>query len=139
MTVVTREIRIETKADGGMVDLTDKICECIKSSNLRDGVVCVFCPGSTGAISTVEYEPGLTKDIPDALERIAPKKLDYAHHQTWHDDNGSGHVKATLLGPSITVPFTESKPMLGTWQQIVFIECDTRNRNRKIIAQIMGE
>jgi len=139
MTVATGELRIETKANGGMSDLTNQVQDLVTKTGLREGIVVLFCPGSTGALSTVEYEPGLKKDIPNALERIAPKDRDYAHHATWGDDNGPGHVKATLLGPDLTVPFTKGILTLGTWQQIVFIECDTRGRERKLVVQIIGE
>jgi len=139
MTVVTKHIQVKTEADLGMVDLTGKVQDCVTESKLEDGVAVIFCPGSTGAVSTIEYEPGLLKDVPDALERIAPRKGRYAHHETWHDDNGSGHVKATLLGPSLSVPFAKGRLILGQWQQIVFIECDTRDRERRLVVQVIGE
>ena len=121
MKVESETIRLQTKADGGMNDLTKPIQDALSESGLVDGTVTVFCPGSTGAISTVEYEPGLLEDVPDALDRIAPKDLYYKHTETWHDDNGRGHVKATLVGPSLTIPFMEGQLTLGTWQQVVFI------------------
>jgi secondary thiamine-phosphate synthase enzyme len=139
VTVVTKDIQVKTKADGGMVDITGGVAECVAESGLSNGAVVVFCPGSTGALSTVEYEPGLMKDIPAALERIAPREEYYLHHETWHDDNGRGHVGATFLGPDITVPFVDGRLTLGTWQQIVFIECDTRDRNRKLVVQVIGD
>jgi secondary thiamine-phosphate synthase enzyme len=139
MTVVTRNIDVKTKADGGMVDITGQVQGCVLDSRLKNGVAVIFCPGSTGALSTVEYEPGLMKDIPLALERIAPRDQYYFHHETWHDDNGRGHVRATFLGPDLTVPFTNGQLTLGTWQQIVFIECDTRDRNRKLVVQVIGD
>ncbi|MGM0440790.1 MAG: secondary thiamine-phosphate synthase enzyme YjbQ [Chlamydiota bacterium] len=139
MTVKTGKIVINTRADGGMYDLTPMVAEELESCGLRDGTATIFCTGSTGAISTVEYEPGLQKDVPAALERIAPKDIEYAHHQTWHDDNGRSHVKATIVGPSLTIPFVKGALTLGTWQQIVFIECDTRDRQREFILQFIGE
>ncbi|MFH1403480.1 MAG: secondary thiamine-phosphate synthase enzyme YjbQ [Candidatus Altiarchaeota archaeon] len=139
MPVVTDHINLKTHADGGMLDITGKVQEAVDKSGLKNGIAVVFAGGSTGALSTVEFEPGLQKDIPDALERIAPRDLDYAHHQTWQDDNGRGHVRATLIGPDITVPFTDGRLYLGTWQQICFIECDTRDRDRRLIIQIIGE
>lgn len=139
MSVVTKYVEISTEADGGMLDVTEAVQNRVEESGLSDGVAVIFCPGSTGALSTVEYEPGLVKDVPEALARIAPKDMHYAHHETWHDDNGRGHVKATLLGPDISVPFIKGKLTLGTWQQICFIECDTRGRDRKLIVQIIGE
>jgi len=139
MTVVSKSISLNTKADGGMADITGMVQDCVSESKLKNGIAVVFCPGSTGAVSTVEYEPGLMKDIPAALDRIAPRSQYYFHHETWNDDNGRGHVAATIIGPDLTVPFTDGRLTLGTWQQIVFIECDTRGRNRKLLVQIIGE
>jgi len=96
-------------------------------------------PGSTGTLTTIEYEPGLMKDLPKAFERIAPKKEYYNHHETWHDDNGHSHVRASIMGPSITIPIKNGKLLHGTWQQIVFVELDTRPRNRNLIVEIVGE
>lgn len=138
MNIVSEKITVRTKKEGDIIDLTSSIEEILSSIKLQDGIVTVFCTHSTGAISTIEYEPGLLKDVPEALERIAPKSIDYAHHQTWHDDNGRSHVKATLLGPSLTVPFIHGKLTLGTWQQIIFIELDTQGRDRQIILQFLG-
>jgi len=139
MTVYNKNVSLKTKADGGMHDITKEVQQIVSESKVKDGIAVIFCPGSTGAVSTVEYEPGLLQDIPNALERIAPTDLDYAHHQTWHDDNGRGHVKATILGPDLTVPVIKGKLVLGTWQQIVFIELDTRDRQRDVTVQVMGE
>jgi len=139
MTVVTKEIAVLTRAGGGMSDVTAGVQRCVAESGLIAGIAVVFCPGSTGALSTVEFEPGLVKDVPAALERMAPADLHYAHHKTWGDDNGSGHVKATILGPDLTVPFAAGRLILGSWQQIVFIECDSRDRDRKLIVQLIGE
>lgn len=122
-----------------MVDITSRVASAVAESKLTDGTVTVFVPGSTGAVSAIEYEPGLQEDFPAALERIVPSNLDYEHNKTWGCDNGRSHVKATLLGPSLTVPFKKGQLTLGTWQQIVFIELDTRVRDRKLILQIMGE
>ncbi len=138
MKVITQRLKIKTQADGGMHDITDQVESKLQESTLTNGSLTLFCVGSTCAISTVEYEPGLLKDFPAALERIAPRDIDYAHHQTWHDDNGRSHIKATLMGPSLTVPFEEKQLTLGTWQQIVVIEWDTRDRNREIVLQFMG-
>jgi secondary thiamine-phosphate synthase enzyme len=139
MAVVTKSIDLKTKAEGGMEDISADVRSCLEESGLSDGIAVVFCPGSTGSVSTVEYEPGLIKDVPAALERLAPKGIGYAHHETWHDDNGSGHVKATIIGPSLTIPFVKGALTLGKWQQIVFIECDTRDRDRRLIVQLIGE
>ncbi|MBU0761672.1 MAG: secondary thiamine-phosphate synthase enzyme YjbQ [Candidatus Altiarchaeota archaeon] len=139
MVILTKTVEFSTSGSGDMVEITDKVQLGITESNMKNGVAVIFCPGSTGAVSTVEYEPGLKKDIPKAMQRLAPYGDDYAHHDTWDDDNGSGHVQATIIGPSLTVPFTDRKLTLGRWQQVVFIECDTRARERKLIVQILGE
>jgi secondary thiamine-phosphate synthase enzyme len=138
MVVFSKDFKIKTVSDG-MVDITDNVSYVVSESKLNDGVVVVFCPGSTGAVSTVEYEPGLLKDVPRALEKIAPSSIDYEHHKTWHDDNGRSHVKSTLIGPSLTVPFRNRKLVLGTWQQIVFMEFDTSPRERTVVVQVLGE
>jgi len=139
MTVKRESISLKTGKQGDMVNITEEVGQAIAASGLSAGIALIFCPGATGALSTVEFEPGLQKDIPDALQKIAPYGRDYAHHGTWGDDNGSGHVQATILGPDITVPFEDGVPILGNWQQIVFIECDTRARERKLVVQIIGE
>lgn len=139
MAVYSRDLRIKTKGEGCMVDLTKDVSVIVSESKITHGIVVVFCPGSTGAVSTVEYEPGLMKDIPKALERIAPSDAKYEHNKTWGCDNGRSHVKATLIGPSLTVPVVNGMLMLGTWQQIVFMELDTRPRERGILVQVLGE
>ena len=137
--VVTSEISFGTQGEVEIRDLTKRINEKVKASGVLEGIVTVFVPGSTGAITTIEYEPGLLQDIPDALERLFPKGIEYGHDMTWHDGNGHSHVRAAFLGPSLTVPITDGNMMLGTWQQIVFIELDNKVRDRRVILQIMGE
>lgn len=132
------EIGREVRADGGMADITAEVQAAVSAGKLKEGVVVLFAVGSTAALSTIEFEPGLQKDFPQALERVAPRHGNYAHHETWHDDNGSGHVKATLVGPSLSVPFREGKLALGTWQQIVLINFDTQDRERKVAVQVIG-
>ncbi|MFH0860895.1 MAG: secondary thiamine-phosphate synthase enzyme YjbQ [Candidatus Altiarchaeota archaeon] len=139
MKVVTRQIQLNTKPDLDIIDITCHVSDAVKGSKLRSGTVTIFVPGSTGSVSTMEYEPGLLKDIPRALEQFAPSGIDYAHHRTWGDDNGKSHVRATIMGPSLTVPFVDGKLTLGTWQQIVFLDFDTPSRSRNLIVQIMGE
>src|SRR3972149_9747353 len=129
MDVVTKEISIKTKGENEIIDLSADVERVIGESGLSDGIVTVFVPGSTGAVTTIEYEPGLRKDFPDMLERGAPKSIEYEHENKWHDHNGHSHLRAALVGPSLTVPFKEKRLLLGTWQQIVFIECDIRSRN----------
>jgi len=138
MTVITKFIKVQSKGENDIIDLTDKISAKIKESQIPSGVVTVFVTGSTGALTTIEYEPGLLQDFPDMLSRIAPNDLNYEHEQMWHDGNGRSHVKASLIGPSLTVPFNDKKLLLGTWQQIIFVELDTRERGRDIILQIIG-
>ena len=139
MVVVTDSVSFSSKGDVDIVDITSKVLEVVKNSKLKNGTVTIFVSGATGAVSTIEYEPGLLKDIPEALEVFSPTNKEYHHHKTWGCDNGRSHVRATILGPSLTVPFVDGNLTLGTWQQIVFIELDTRSRSRKLICQIIGE
>jgi secondary thiamine-phosphate synthase enzyme len=139
LTVLTEHISVKTKGEVDIIDLTDKIDGAVENSGLNKGIVTIFVPGSTGALTTIEYEPGLLQDFPAALERIAGKDISYEHEKRWHDGNGHSHVRASILGPSLTVPFNDSKLILGTWQQIVFIELDVRSRARNIVLQIIGE
>ena len=128
-----------TKGDGQVIDITQQVSSHMSLATIKDGVVTVFIPGATGGITTLECEPGLVKDIQDAFERIAPKFINYDHHRTFNDGNGYSHIRAALLGPSLTVPFLDGKLLLGTYQQIVFIDFDNRSRDREIILQIVGE
>lgn len=136
--IVTRFIEFETLS-GQVRDITDEVNEALRSTDQKAGVVTVFVPGATGAVTTIEFEEGLLADLGDTLQRLAPVEIDYAHNLRWHDGNGHSHIRATLLGPSLSVPFCEGRLMLGTWQQIVFLELDNRPRKRKVILQIMGE
>ncbi|MBS7655850.1 secondary thiamine-phosphate synthase enzyme YjbQ [Candidatus Bathyarchaeota archaeon] len=139
MKVETKRIKFKTNGEGDIIDITEKIEEVIKSIDLKNGIVTVFVPGSTGAVTTIEYEPGLLKDLPAMLERIAPKNIYYRHEEMWHDGNGHSHVRAALIGSSLTVPFENKQLLLGTWQQIVFLELDVRKRERELILQIIGD
>ena len=139
MSVYYDEVNIQTKGEVDIVDITSDIQKVIAKSKIKDGIVCVFVPGSTGTITTIEYEPGLMHDLPETLEKVAPKNKYYKHHETWHDDNGHSHVRASLMGPSITLPINQGMLLHGTWQQLVFVELDTRPRDRTIIVQIVGE
>jgi len=136
--ILTSFIEFETCV-GDVVDLTDRISTSVQESGLHSGIATVFVPGATGAVTTIEYEPGLVEDIRNALERIAPESIDYAHDMRWHDGNGHSHIRASIIGPSLTVPFQQSRLMLGTWQQIVFLEMDNRPRHRRVVVQIMGD
>jgi secondary thiamine-phosphate synthase enzyme len=139
MPVSTKTITIISNGENDIIDITWQIDEAIKESTLQDGVVVIFVSGSTAAITTIEYEPGLKKDFPKMLARIAPRGIEYEHDNTWHDGNGHSHVRASLIGPSLTVPFKDGRMMLGVWQQIVVVEMDTRRRERTIVLQIIGE
>ena len=139
MGVETYEITVDTQGRSDMVDITQTVAEIVEKSKISDGLVNIFVSGSTGSVSTVEYEPGLLKDVPRALDKIAPYGPDYAHHETWHDDNGAGHVRATLMGPGITVPFKDKRLLLGTWQQLVLIDHDTRPRSRRLVLTLIGD
>jgi secondary thiamine-phosphate synthase enzyme len=139
LTVVTKQLSIRTKGESDIIDITGQVYGAVAETQLKSGVVTVFVSGSTGALTTIEYEPGLLEDFPNMLERIAPESLDYEHERRWHDGNGHSHVRASLIGPSLTIPFVNGKLTLGTWQQIVFVELDARNRDRELIVQIMGE
>ena len=139
MAAVNEEITFDTKHEGDIVDITGYVQKAVKKSRLKDGIACVFVPGATGAVTTIEYEPGLLQDLPDALDRLFPRDIPYQHQLRWHDGNGHSHVRASFIGPSITVPFKDKKLILGTWQQIVFLELDNSARRRKIIIQMLGE
>jgi secondary thiamine-phosphate synthase enzyme len=139
MPVITKTITVSSNGENDMIDITSQTDEAIKSSRLQDGVVVIFVSGSTSAITTIEYEPGLKKDFPKMLARLAPSEIEYEHDKKWHDGNGHSHVRASLIGPSLTVPFNNGKLMLGVWQQIVVLEMDTRGRKRNIALQIIGE
>jgi secondary thiamine-phosphate synthase enzyme len=139
MPVEIREISVTGKEDCGIVDITEMISEEVKNSKIRDGTVTVFCIGSTGAITTMEFEPNLSKDVSETLDKLIPLNKDYHHHKTWGDFNGGSHLRALLVGPSLTVPFVEKRLTLGTWQQVVYINFDRVEKVRKIVLQIIGE
>lgn len=139
MPVVTKSVKISTRGKDDIVDITSKVGEIVSQSKISSGMVNVFVSGSTASVTTMEYEPGLVKDIKAFGERIAPSGEEYAHNETWGDGNGYSHIRASAIGPSLTVPFVKGKLMLGTWQQIVVIDHDTRARSRDIAVQIMGE
>jgi len=122
-----------------MIDITQETAALIGEGNLKNGIITVFVAGSTAAVTTIEYEPGLKSDFRNMLSRIAPHDIDYEHDNTWHDGNGHSHVRASLVGPSLTIPFRNRSLMLGTWQQIVLVEMDTQPRQRSVIIQILGE
>jgi secondary thiamine-phosphate synthase enzyme len=139
MSVITKVITVSSNGESDMIDITRQTDESIKASGLQDGIVTIFVSGSTASITTIEYELGLKKDFPKMLARIAPSEIEYEHDNTWHDGNGHSPVRASLIGPSLTVPFKNKSLMLGTWQQIILLEMDTRPRERKVVLQIIGE
>ncbi len=138
--VVTKKIQVSTKGNSEVIDLTPQAVKAVAESGVSAGTATFFVIGSTAAITTTEYEPGLVNhDIKAAFEKIAPRNARYEHEETWHDDNGHSHVCASLLGPSLAVPIVDGKLTLGTWQQIILIDFDTRSRSRHVICQIIGE
>jgi len=140
MSVESHTLEVATRGDNQVIDLSDEIARCLGKTRIRDGTVTVFVVGSTAGITTTEAEPGLLNhDLGAFFEKIAPADAFYQHEATWHDDNGHAHVRASLLGPSVTVPLVDGALTLGTWQQIVLIDFDTRPRQRRIIVQIIGE
>jgi secondary thiamine-phosphate synthase enzyme len=132
-------ISITTKGHGDMHDLTGQVARVVSSAAIQAGTVNVFNVGSTGVVGTIEFEPGLQHDLPTILDKLIPPSRNYGHEQAWHDGNGHSHLQATLLGPSLTVPITEGKLALGTWQQIFHLECDVRGRQRTIIVTVVGD
>jgi len=140
MATYRETIRIETKPGVQAIDLTDRVEAAVGKSHVRDGLVCIFTPSSTSAIVTNEFEPGLmNEDIPNALERLFPQNMGYGHERRWHDGNGHSHVRATFLGPSLTIPVVDGRAALGTWQQVAFLELDNKPRHRDVLVQIVGD
>jgi secondary thiamine-phosphate synthase enzyme len=139
MTAYRGAIGLKTAAKDDIVDVTDRVQEVVSKSGVSDGLACVFVVGSTAAVTTVEYEPGLVADMRDAMDRLYPKGEDYEHHRRWGDGNGHSHVRASFIGPSLTVPIVDGKLLLGTWQQVVFMELDVRPRTRELVVQVVGE
>jgi len=137
--VFQEEIQVRTTGPHDMHDLTDAVNAILGRSGIRFGIVHVFNIGSTAAIGAIEFEPGLQQDLPRLLDQVAPPGKHYAHEQTWHDGNGHSHLQATLLGPSLTVPIRDGRLQLGTWQQIVHLECDVRPRERTVLVTVLGE
>jgi secondary thiamine-phosphate synthase enzyme len=138
MNVTTREIYIETGGDCDIIDITPDVAAALEKSEIDNGTVTVFITGSTAGVTTVEYEPGLVQDLKNAFNRLIPQDMNYNHDMRWHDGNGHAHVRASLLGASLVVPFNNRKMELGTWQQIIVIDFDNRPRKRNILLQIMG-
>ncbi|MGQ9645655.1 MAG: secondary thiamine-phosphate synthase enzyme YjbQ [Thermodesulfobacteriota bacterium] len=132
-------ISLSTKGFSDILDITDRVDSVVGHSKIKDGLVTVFCPGSTGSVTTIEYEPGVLRDLQKAIEKIAPSDIPYEHDRRWGDGNGFSHVRAALMKPSLSIPIIKGRLTLGTWQQIVFIDFDNRKRQRNLIVQIVGE
>lgn len=139
MKLITDTISISTRGDADIIDLTPQVAALLDKHSFTHGQALVFVSGSTAGLTTIEYEPGLLKDIPALFEKLAPQQARYHHEETWHDGNGHSHVRAALLGPSLTVPFKDGRLLLGTWQQIVLIDFDSRPRRREVVVQMLGE
>lgn len=138
MIVSTKTIKLSTKGHSDVLDITERLTDLVLNSGIRDGTMTAFVVGSTAGLTTIEYEPGLVHDIKEAFERLAPKQGHYEHHERWGDDNGHSHVRASILGPSLVIPVISGKLPLGTWQQVILIDFDTRPRQREIIVQFVG-
>jgi secondary thiamine-phosphate synthase enzyme len=134
-----QKISITTKGHGDMHDLTEQVAGVVSSSRIQSGTVNVFNVGSTGALGTIEFEPGLERDLPAILDKLIPLSRNYGHEQAWHDGNGHSHLQATLLGPSLTVPIVDGGLALGPWQQVFHLECDIRGRQRTIVVTVLGD
>ena len=139
MTTANGSITLRTSSRDEVIDVTEKVREIVSKSKIREGLACVFVAGSTGAVTTIEHEPGLVTDMRDAMDRLYPKSINYEHHQRWGDGNGHSHIRASLVGPSLTVPIVDGNLLLGTWQQIVFLEFDNKPRTRELTVQIVGD
>ena len=138
--VATKSFEVRSRNEGEVLDMTREVSEAVASSGMSDGLATVFVVGSTAAVTTIEFEPGLVSDFPEMMERVAPKSgVEYEHQKRWHDGNGHSHVKASLVGPSLSIPFSEGDLVLGEWQQVVLVEFDVRPRSRKIVVQLIGE
>jgi secondary thiamine-phosphate synthase enzyme len=137
--VATHRRTVSTRGQGDGHDITDLVASAVADSTASSGIVTVFVVGSTAAVTTIEFEPGAVADLNRLFDELAPKEADYRHHLRWGDDNGSSHVRAALLGPSLTIPFADGKLLLGTWQQVLLLELDTRPRKRELVLQIVGE
>ena len=137
--VVQETVEKATNGHGHMIDLTPDIMDFVRRSGISCGIVNVFNVGSTGAVGVIEFEPGLEQDLPEILDRLMPPSREYGHEKAWHDGNGHSHLQATILGPSLSFPLTNGRPVLGTWQQVFLLDCDVKPRQRKIVVTIYGE
>jgi secondary thiamine-phosphate synthase enzyme len=139
MTVVSMSIELETKGNGDILNITQAVGQVVRQAEIANGIVTVFCPSATSGLTTLEYEPGCIQDLGRLFDEIVDPNREYAHNARWGDGNGHSHVRAALLGPSLTVPFVDQRLTLGTWQQIIYVDFDNRSRSRRLVAQIIGE
>ena len=139
MAVITQHLSLASKGNGEMIDITTPLSDMTSASGITNGTVTIFVPGATGALTTIEYEPGLLQDMPELWEKLVPSSKKYQHDRTWGDGNGHSHLRASLLGPSLVVPVVNSELTLGTWQQVIFVDFDVRARSRELVIQFMGE
>ena len=139
MSTKSGTVCLRTSAKDEIIDLTGNVQDIVSKSGIDNGLACIFVAGSTAAVTTVEFEPGLVKDLKEAMDRLYPRGIDYEHHRRWGDGNGHSHVRAALVGPSLTVPIVDGRLLLGTWQQIVFLEFDNKPRSREVAVQIVGD
>lgn len=139
MSIYTSSINLHTHGNTDIQDITSQVDHLVRQSELNNGIVTIFCPSSTSAITTIEYEPGVVQDLKRLFDEIIPVNRHYAHDAAWGDGNGHAHVRAALLGPSLTIPFTHKRLQLGTWQQIIYVDFDNRPRKRELVIQIIGE
>jgi secondary thiamine-phosphate synthase enzyme len=137
--VKTGSIQLNTRGNADVHDITTQLAQVVRSSDIRNGTVTIFCPSSTSALTTIEYESGCVSDLRRLFEEIIPGNREYAHNARWHDGNGHSHIRAALLGPSLTIPFVEGDLTLGTWQQVIYVDFDIRSRHRELVLQIIGE
>src|SRR5690349_820280 len=139
MTVKTFPLALSTRGDADVHDITDEVAKNIIKSGLKDGTITIFCPSATSGLTTIEYESGAVSDLRRLFDEIVPQAREYAHNERWHDGNGHSHVRAALLGPSLTIPFVDGQLTLGTWQQIIYLDFDNRPRQRRLVLQLIGE
>jgi len=132
-------VGLDTRGHGDMHDVTERVNAVVRGSGIRTGIAHIFCVGSTAAVGAIEFEPGLKQDLPQMLDRLIPPSRNYGHEQTWHDGNGHSHMQATLMGQGMTAPVAGGKLLLGTWQQIILLECDVRPRERTLVVTVIGE
>jgi secondary thiamine-phosphate synthase enzyme len=137
--VKTGSIQMNTKGNADVQDITPQVAQVVRNSGVKNGTVTIFCPSSTSALTTIEYESGCVSDLRRLFEEIIPQNREYAHNARWHDGNGHSHIRAALLGPSLTIPFVEGSLTLGTWQQVIYVDFDVRSRHRELVLQIIGE